>query len=179
AGMDEERLRHFFTMHGENLERRAGRIGRGKWGTGKSAAFGIANALCVDTVRSGVRNVVTLHRDAIEASTGKTIPVDWRVRNEPVASPNGTVVTIDGILLPRIDKAAIIEYIERNLSAFRGGSPVVAVGAHVCEYRTPPVQKSWAFKPNEKQQSVIGDVELAIHASRTPLREGEQGVAVL
>src|SRR5690348_3282172 len=47
SGMDEHRLRHFFTMHGENLERRAGRIGRGKWGTGKSAAFGIASSLRV------------------------------------------------------------------------------------------------------------------------------------
>ncbi len=44
SGMDEDRLAHFFTLHGENLERRAGRLGRGKWGTGKSAAFGIANA---------------------------------------------------------------------------------------------------------------------------------------
>ena len=44
-GMDEANLRRFFTMHGENIERKAGRPGRGKFGTGKSAAFGIANVL--------------------------------------------------------------------------------------------------------------------------------------
>ncbi len=179
AGMNEEQLRHFFTMHGENLERRAGRIGRGKWGTGKSAAFGIANALCVDTIRNGARNVVELHRSAIESSTGEAIPLDWKIRNERIDAPNGTVVIIGGVLLPRIDKAAIIEYIERNLSAFRGTSPTVAVNAHVCEYHEPPIKQSYRFRPTEKQAEAIGDVELIIHASVTPLREWEQGVAVL
>lgn len=179
CGMDEDRLRHFFTMHGENLDRRAGRIGRGKWGTGKSAAFGIARMLHVDTVRNGVRNVVELTRDAIEASGGDSIPLDWKIRNEHVEAPNGTVVTISGLLLSRIDKSAIIEYIERNLSAFRGATPIVAVGAHVCEYHVPAIRKSYAFKPSEKQAEVLGDVELTVHASRTPLREWEQGVAIL
>jgi hypothetical protein len=178
-GMDEERLRHFFTMHGENLERRAGRIGRGKWGTGKSAAFGIANVLSVDTVCNKVRNVIDLNREAIEESSGESIPLDWKVQNAQVDAPNGTVVTISDVLLPRVDKAAIIEYIERNLSAFRGRSPIVAVNAHVCEYHEPPIQKTYAFLPSEKQAEVLGQIELTIKASKTPLREWEQGVAVL
>src|SRR6185295_9621591 len=44
AGMDHDGLAHFFTMHGENRERRKGIPGRGKFGTGKSAAFGIGNS---------------------------------------------------------------------------------------------------------------------------------------
>jgi hypothetical protein len=179
AGMDEERLRHFFTMHGENLERRAGRIGRGKWGTGKSAAFGIANTLVVDTVRDDVRNVVALDRAAIEASQGDAIPLDWKVRNETVDSPNGTVVTITDLLLTRLDKATIIEYIERNLSAFRGTNPTVAVNSHVCEYHAPPIRKTYEFKPNEKQAQMLGDTQVVIHASSRPLRDWEQGIAVM
>ena len=179
TGMNEDRLGHFFTMHGENLERRVGRGGRGKWGTGKSAAFGIANALTVDTVRDGVRNVVKLHRDAIEASTGDSIPLDWKICNQTVNASNGTVVTISEILLPRVDKATIIEYVERNLSAFRGASPTVAVNNHVCEYHEPPIQKTYTFKPSEKQAETLGNVELTVHASKTPLRESEQGIAVL
>lgn len=179
TGMDEERLRHFFTMHGENLERRAGRIGRGKWGTGKSAAFGIGSSLHVDTICNGLRNEVELQRSAIEASGGESIPLDWKVRNEGVDTPDGTVVTIADVLLPRVDKAAIIEYIERNLSAFRGTLPVVAVNSHVCEYHAPPVKKSYTFTPNQKQAEILGDVTLSIDASMTPLREWEQGVAVL
>jgi hypothetical protein len=179
AGMDEDRLRHFFTMHGENLERRAGQIGRGKWGTGKSAAFGIANSLHVETVRGGLRNVVELNRAAIEGSGGEAIPLDWRVRNQPVDASNGTVITISDVLLSRIDKAVIIEYIERNLSAFRGTNPTVAVNSHLCEHHSPPIQKTYTFSPNAKQAAVLGDVTLVVRASTRPLRDWEQGVAVM
>jgi hypothetical protein len=179
SGMTEDRLRHFFTMHGENLERRAGRMGRGKWGTGKSAAFGVAMSLNVDTVRDGKRNVVELDRAAIEESEGDAIPLDWKIRNAAVDSPNGTVITMGGLLLSRIDKAAIIEYIERNLSAFRGINPTVAVNSHLCEYHEPPVQITHRFSPNEKQAAILGSVELVINASTTPLRDWEQGVTVL
>ncbi len=179
AGMDEKRLRHFFTMHGENLERRAGRMGRGKWGTGKSAAFGIANALRVDTVRNGLRNVVVLTRAAIEASDGEVIPLDWQGRNEPVDAPNGTVIAISDLLLPRVDKAVIIEYIERNLAALRGTNPTVAVNSHICEYHAPPIRQTYRFTPNEKQAAVLGDVNLFINASTKPLRDWEQGIVVL
>jgi Histidine kinase-, DNA gyrase B-, and HSP90-like ATPase len=179
SGMDEDRLAHFFTLHGENLERRAGRIGRGKWGTGKSAAFGIANSLRVDTVRNGLRNIVSLTRAAIEESDGNAIPVNWEVRNEPVDGPNGTVITISDILLPRVDKAAIIEYIERHLSAFRGTDPEVAVNSHVCEYHSPPVSSTYRFSPNASQAEVLGDVELVIHASTRPLSDLEQGITIL
>src|SRR5262249_36072228 len=50
CGMTDKDLQHFFTMHGENIDRLKGRPGRGKFGTGKSAAFGIASTLRVDTV---------------------------------------------------------------------------------------------------------------------------------
>src|SRR6266436_4010223 len=37
-GMDWAGLTNFFIMHGENIDRKAGRAGRGRFGTGKSAA---------------------------------------------------------------------------------------------------------------------------------------------
>src|SRR2546428_1048132 len=40
-GMTFADLQNFFVMHGENVDRKAGRAGRGIFGTGKSAAFGI------------------------------------------------------------------------------------------------------------------------------------------
>jgi DNA topoisomerase VI subunit B len=46
-GMDYDDLQHFFQMHGENIERVEGRPGRGMFGTGKSAAVGIAGTLQV------------------------------------------------------------------------------------------------------------------------------------
>jgi len=177
-GLSEGDLQHFFTMHAENRERRAGRPGRGKWGTGKSAAFGIANALRVDTVHDGLRNVVDLTRAQIEASNGSEIPVTWLVRNEKSANGNGTQVTISDINLTRIDMESIVQYIERHLAAFRGVEPQVAVNSHVCEYREPQVSATQVFKPSAKQAALIGDVELTIKVAQVPLTEREQGVQV-
>src|SRR5882762_1221159 len=61
-GMDWSDLQNFFVMHGENLDRQMGRPGRGRFGTGKSAAFGIAAVLRVETVRNGRRSTVELRR---------------------------------------------------------------------------------------------------------------------
>jgi hypothetical protein len=176
--MDENDLRHFFTMHGENRERRAGRTGRGKFGTGKSAAFGIANTLRVDTLRDGLRNVAELGRAAIDASDGKEVPVDTHVRNERTQYPNGTTVTIGDVLLDRINTASIIEYIERHLSAFRYRHPEVAVNNYVCTYREISVAKNRVFRPSAQQAQRLGDVELTIKVAQAPLSEEDQGVVV-
>ena len=47
-GMDWRGLQNFFVMHGENVDRKKGRPGRGRFGTGKSAAFGIGDVLRID-----------------------------------------------------------------------------------------------------------------------------------
>ena len=178
VGMDESDLKHFFTMHGENRERRAGRPGRGKFGTGKSAAFGIANTLRVDTCRNGYHNVVELKRNTIDQSDGKEIPVDWLVKKEPTSLADGTIVTIADVLLDKINTPSIIEYIERHLSAFRHCSPEVAVNEHVCSYKEPIVDRTRLFQPSPKQAEVLGDVELCVKVSRAPLGVSEQGIFV-
>ena len=177
-GMTASGLQHFFTMHAENLARRAGRPGRGKFGTGKSAAFGIATDLRVDTTKDGLRNVVILTREVVDQLSGEEIPVDWAVRDEQADGPNGTTVTVSGIFLNRIRTAPIIEYIERHLQAFRVVSPEVAVNSHICAYREPEIKVEHTFKPLPAQAEVIGDVELVIKVARAPLPEGEQGIAV-
>ena len=177
-GMDETDLKHFFTMHGENRERRAGRHGRGKFGTGKSAAFGIANTLRVDTYRDGFRNVVELRRHTIDLSEGKEIPVDWLVKKEPTSLPNGTIITISDVILDKITTPSIIEYIERHLAAFRHCSPEVAVNDHVCSYKEPIVDRTRLFKPLPHQAAILGNVELCVKVSRVPLAASEQGILV-
>src|SRR5215813_9302698 len=57
-GMDLGGLRNFFVMHGENIDRKEGRRGRGRFGTGKSAAFGIGDVLRITTVCGGRRSRV-------------------------------------------------------------------------------------------------------------------------
>lgn len=178
SGMSVADLEHFFQMHGENLERRAGRPSRGKFGTGKSAAFGIGNTLHVDTVRNGKRNVVVLTRDMISASDGEDIPVEWAVKDEPTDDPNGTTISILDINLDRVRRASIIDYIERHLQAFRAKSPDVAIDDHVCTYRDPPTCETRTFQPTESQREVLGDVTLLVKVSGAPLPPVEQGISV-
>jgi hypothetical protein len=178
SGMSVKDLEHFFQMHGENLERRAGRAGRGKFGTGKSAAFGIANRLRVDTVRGGKRNVVQLTRDMIDASDGEEIPLEWLDRDEATDDPNGTTVSILDINLDRIKRASIIEYVERHLQAFRAKSPDVAIDDHVCTYREPATSETLTFAPGPSQREVLGDVTLTIKVSNAPLPVVEQGISI-
>jgi hypothetical protein len=177
-GMSVEDLQHFFTMHGENLDRLTGRLGRGKFGTGKSAAFGIGKKLTLETVRSRRRNVVELDRETIDASSGDKIPVRWLVDSEDCAQPNGTVVTISDIFVARLRTNEIIDYIERHLQAFRARQPSVAVNDHVCEYRPPELVLTRTFLPTPAQAKVIGDGQLTIHVARVPLGDLEQGVFV-
>src|SRR5438093_9280788 len=65
-GMDWAGLQNFFVMHGENIDRKEGRPGRGRFGTGKSAAFGIGGLMRITTIRNGKRSTVELSRADIE-----------------------------------------------------------------------------------------------------------------
>jgi HSP90 family molecular chaperone len=51
-GMLMNDLQYYFKMHGENRDRKLGRKVRGYFGTGKSAAFGIARLLRITTIRN-------------------------------------------------------------------------------------------------------------------------------
>jgi hypothetical protein len=177
-GMDRSGLEHYFTMHGENRDRLAGRPGRGKFGTGKSAAFGIAKLLRIDTRHNGSRNVVELTRGMVDSSTGREIPVRSIVIDEPTDEPNGTIVTIGEIELPKVNTPAIIDYIERNLQFFRAKNPEVAVNSHVCSFREPQLAKTHQFNPSGAVAALIGDVVLTVRVARAPLPDLEQGIAI-
>ena len=176
--MTHEDLGQFFTMHGENIDRLRGRPGRGKFGTGKAAAFGIGQTLVLDTRRAGLRNQVRLTREAIDASSGKEIPLEWLIRNEATELPNGTTVTIDRVVIARMQTPPVIEYIERHLQIYRTRMPEVAVNDHVCQYREPEIAQSYEFRPSPEQTQVVGSVVLRLKLSRAPLPAAEIGVSV-
>lgn len=175
-GMDVEGLRHFFTMHGENPDRKRGARGRGKFGTGKAAAFGIARTLRVCTVRGGKRNVVELRREDIEHSGGAEIPVRWVERDVETGEANGTVVEIEGLLV-RVSEEQVIRYIERHLAYFRQ-DPIVVVNGHRCGARRPEAIAEREFRPSLSQREILGDVVLRVKVAAAPLEEGLYGVAV-
>ncbi|GMQ87272.1 MAG: hypothetical protein BMS9Abin08_0472 [Gammaproteobacteria bacterium] len=177
-GMSAEGLRQYFTMHGENIDRLRGRPGRGKFGTGKAAAFGIGKLLRIDTRKDGLRNVVELHRDDIDTSTGEDIELSWTIHDEPTNYANGTTVTIEDTFLQKLSAEPIIEYIERHLQPFRAQMPEVAVNEHVCQYREPTVADSHVYKAPDGLKDILGNVELIVKVSVTPLPASEQGVAI-
>jgi hypothetical protein len=177
-GMDAACLNHFFTMHGENIERRQGTGGRGKYGTGKSAAFGIGKQVIVDTVRNGLRNRVELSKGDIEASDGNEIPVRHTIANEPTNDDNGTTIIIEDIFLSKIDATKIIKKVERHLQSYRAVNPQVLVGDHLCTYREPKVQEEFTFAPEGLWGDALGDAELVVRVAMSPLESDERGVSV-
>lgn len=177
-GMDSDGLQQFFTMHGENPDRKVGKRGRGKFGTGKSAAFGIARKLRVSTVKHGRRNVVELRFDDIKESEGDEIPLHWLIRDESTDTDNGTVIAIEEVLLPRLQPEPLIRNIERHLAYWRALEPTVYVGPHLCEPWQPSVASTHKFGPNEEQRTILDAVELTISVAQAPLPEGLYGIAV-
>ncbi|MGA8214445.1 MAG: ATP-binding protein [Candidatus Sulfotelmatobacter sp.] len=168
-GMDWSAIQNFFVMHGENVDRNLGHPGRGRFGTGKSAAFGIADVLRLKTVRNGKRSCVQLNRKDVEhMKSDAPIPVEIIERETQTPENNGTLIEIENIHLKSLDQAGIIQYIERHLARWPKNSSVF-VNNHECEFSDPPVSSEKRFKPVGILADRLGDVDLIVKVSMTPL----------
>jgi Histidine kinase-, DNA gyrase B-, and HSP90-like ATPase len=177
-GMDWAGLQNFFVMHGENIDRKEGRPGRGRFGTGKSAAFGIASSLRITTVRSRKRSTVELNRSDIEKMTSEDpIPVRKVEREVPTNQENGTIVEIEGVHLRSLDQAGIIHYIERHLAHWPKNAAVF-VNNHECEFQEPPIKEEKKFRAEGAEKGVLGDVVLVIKVSKAPLEQDLRGISI-
>lgn len=177
-GMDETRLNHFFTMHGENIERRQGAGGRGKYGTGKSAAFGIGKQLIVDTVKNGLRHRVEMSKKDVDTSDGSEIPVRHTIANESTSDRNGTTIIIEDIFLAKIDASKTIKKVERHLQSYRAVNPQVLMGDHLCTYREPKVQEEFTFTSEGVWGDVPGNVALVVRVAMSSLESDKRDVSV-
>lgn len=176
-GMDWPALKNFFVMHGENLDRKAGRAARGRFGTGKSAAFGIGDTLRITSTRDGKRSRVELSREDLEGMDSGD-PVRVRVLEREVRSdaPNGTTIEIEEVHLRAFDQSGVVAYIERHLAHWPK-SVRVFVNNHECEFSEPPVAEVRSFKPSAEQAAVLGDIELIVKVSKSPLGQDLCGIA--
>jgi hypothetical protein len=137
-GMDWAGLQNFWTLHGVNQDRLAGRPGRGRFGTGKSAAFGIGGVLRVSSIKDGRKSIVELRRAEVEAlDNGAPIPVKSLMREAPTTDTTGTLVEVEQIHLRQLDTQGIIKYLERHLAHYPRDVTVI-VNRHLCEYSEPP-----------------------------------------
>src|SRR5208283_2761496 len=177
-GMTLDGLQNFFVMHGENLDRKAGTPGRGRFGTGKSAAFGIGEILRVTSVRNSRRSVVELTRADLEkVSSGDPIPVRIVENEVSCSEPNGTTVEIEQIHLRSLDQPGCIHYIERHLAKWPKNCTVV-VNNHECEYSEPPIKEQRRFRPAGTVRELLGDAELVLKVSKAPVEEDLRGIAI-
>lgn len=182
VGMSRKDLIHFFQMHGENIQRKKGKRVRGRFGTGKSAAFGTANTLTIDTVQNGIRSVVRLTRDAIEsASHGGAFPVEALVVDE-VVDPNeredGSIVQITNFINIRFNFEKTITYIERHLGRYRSRATVI-INGHNCKFHEPASVRNFTFSPPPDVAQRVGNIELLIKAAPTPLDKDFNGIDIL
>ena len=179
-GMSRSELLTFFQMHGENIQRRRGKRVRGRFGTGKSAAFGLASSLTIDTVQGGLRNVVRLTRTRVQsASDGKPIPVEELQTNEATMNGEGTTITVERFVKgkrPRVEK--IVQFLERHLSRYRGRAQVY-VNGHLCSFDEVESRLAFQRTPPEHVKKYIGDVVLHVNVAYEPLDEDRAGIDVL
>ncbi|MGA3036671.1 MAG: ATP-binding protein [Vulcanimicrobiaceae bacterium] len=179
-GMDGAGVQNYFTMHGHNLERQAGRPGRGNFGTGKSAAFGVGTKLDLRTVSEGKRTIVSLTLEEIKKEEAKgnvtSVPVRTIEYEEPTDESNGTVVTIEGVKA-KCNVDDIIEFIERHLAhGFKDAE--IIVNNHVVSYEEPSSVKQHRFTATGGALSSLGPVELVVKVSPSPLDEGRRGIDI-
>ncbi|MCY4147254.1 MAG: ATP-binding protein [Chloroflexi bacterium] len=179
-GMSRGELSGFFQMHGENLHRQRGKATRGKFGTGKSAAFGVANRLTIDTVQNGLRNQVQLTRNDIKsANDGGAFPVTHLVSDERTDKIDGTEVTVSafaGRSKPNVEK--ISRYVTRFLGRFRGRAQV-RINGITCEFKEPAHEVLAEVFPPQHLQRHLGKVKLIIKKSQVPLQKELQGIDIL
>lgn len=179
SGMSRADLQAFFQMHGVNRQRQRGKRVRGRFGTGKCAAFGLANTLTIDTVHSGRRNRVELTRADIEAARdGQPFPVRDVVVDTKTDAPNGTRVIITDLLIRRPDIESTIKYVERHLSRYRQRAKVF-INTHECQFDEPLANEVIERHPHDRLRAEIGDVILFVKVSPIPLELENNGIDIL
>ena len=178
-GMSRSELGSFFQMHGENILRKQGKRVRGRFGTGKCAAFGLANSLLIDTVQAGIRNVVELRRKDIEqAQGGEPFSVRDIEADQPTSEDDGSMVVIRELNIKRLDVDKVISYVERHLSHYRPRAHVT-VNGHACKFKEPPFVAQLERFPPTKVAKLIGDVCLNVKVSPVPLDDDTRGIDIL
>jgi hypothetical protein len=178
-GMDVVGLKNFFTLHGENQHRKEGKPGRGKHGTGKSAAFAIAEELLISTVKDKKLIEIKLSKKELKKfeKSGKDIPLNdfFITKGKKVNDSNGTTIEISK-LNQKINRKEVIEYIEKQIAYFKGAE--VWVDKHQCQY-TEPFSKQTSIFNSLKTHPELGNIDLTIKVAGEPLEKNEFGIKIL
>ncbi len=177
GGMSRDDLKRFFTMHGETLARKEGRVVRGRFGTGKSAAFGIGRTLIVDATKRGKRNVVRMDLESLRPGLEK-VPVDDLLTDQDTDRPNGTTIIVDRLKLRKVKMESLKKFLRRSLGLHLRNHDIYVDGEKL-EYSEPESEREWSFGCPEDLQPLLGSCSLSIKIAKGELEDEERGVAIL
>jgi hypothetical protein len=183
CGMDATGLAEFFVMHRENAQRQRGRRARGRFGTGKSAGFGVGTSVLIDTVREGRHWKVELTADELRvAAAANRPPKPTRlIDGQPITAANGTTITVSGIrrqAKPESIRNELRRRLGRQLESHR-----VYVGGERVRLIEPGAAQTWTFRSSDDPAAAgaLGpDLTCTVHAvaSGDSVEEAIRGVVV-
>ncbi len=180
SGMNDDDLRRFFFMHAENEGRRRGRKTRGRFGTGKAAAFGIGTSLQVETRQGGRQWRVRLAKDELLAAVAENRKPRPEVLIDGVATTrtHGTDIIIDGITR-QVDERRIASELRKRLGRQLDVHRVVLFHTRV-ETVEPRSVREWTFRSSDEpvQQAIGSGVDCVIKAAATAVDDAIRGVVV-
>jgi hypothetical protein len=110
-------------------------------------------------------------------SSGDPVPVKTLEREVPTDQPNGTLIEIEGVHLRALDQPGVIHYVERHLARWPRDVTVI-VNNHECEFSEPPVERVETFRPAKEEAAALGDVELTVKVSKSPLDDDLRGISI-
>ena len=181
SGMSRDMLQNqFFNLFGKNERRAKGGKPRGKYGTGKSACFGIGEDLEVITVKNGILNHVTLNRT--EASnTASHFPVKNVEINQPTNKENGTKIIIKNIFKQiKLNDSPVVEKINNELqgnNSYEGHS--VLVNFTECKPKPILFHSEFVHSPHtEELKKRFGDSKLYIRIANSSLDQSLRGIRI-
>lgn len=180
SGMNDEDLRRFFFMHAENEGRRRGRKTRGRFGTGKAAAFGIGTSLQVETRQGGRLWRVRLARDELQAAVveNRKPKPEVIVDGDTTTKANGTDIIIDGISRA-VDERRIASELRKRLGRQLDAHPVMLFNSRVQTVEPRAIKERTFWSSEHAVQDAIGsDVACVIKAAATSVDDAIRGVVI-
>ncbi len=182
-GMDKNTIENsFLVLHEENWDRKAGKISRGEYGTGKVAALGIAEILRVKTVKDNKSYIFEIHReDCAKEDSREEVKVRWIEDGVDTKNNNGTIIEILNFRQSRIISV-------KNIKNFLKSKTLVeTVYEHPIELYVDhekvekiniPYSDLIIKKPNDEQKKLFGNCELIIKIATKNLSEDERGISI-
>ena len=181
TGMSRKMLaENFFTLFGENILRKKGKIARGKYGTGKAACFGIAEDLEIVTIHNGLINQVSLNRSEAY-KTENNFPVKDIKVDIPTDKKNGTKIILKNIFKKiKINEKKVIEFINNEISfENKFQSHNVIVNFTECKPIPIPFKDEFIHYPNtDELKNRFGNAKMYIRIAESSLDVDFRGIKV-